>query len=747
MKKNFVRKYAVCALLAAAGGAAPAPAPAADLTASYTFKPVKIGGGGWVTGFAVHPNVANVVYCRTDVGGAYKWNPATDTWTQLITSSRMPAGVLNAADADNGGAIGGGLGRVKAYSCDAVGLDPNNANVVYLACGNSAGNGFVLKSTDGAATFTQLSLGVLMGGNDDGRFYGERFAVQPGNSNLVFFGSRQQGLWKSTDGGTNWTQVPTTAVPLSTDQIGACCVAFDPGTPNRVYVSVSTKGVYKSEDAGATWTSISTTAATDMQVAGGTLYMAAGGVKKYTTGGGLVSVHTDTGIVDIAVDPANSSRVYAVNGNGFSHLYRTTNGGSTWTELGTNNSATGQAHFHSALAPWKESSDVRSWLSIGDISIDPFNSARMWFAEGMGMWRSDNIGDANNTPDFNDISNGIEEMVATDLQAAPGGHLVTTVWDRLGFHQTNPDVYPTAQLGLSNKFTLGTSVEAAPGNPSFLVVTASDIRGCCGDGCFSGYSTNGGATWTLFGSVGVRNGDAVNSPIGLKFGEAAISATSTANIVWIPRNGADAIYRSTNTGTRWTKATASGFSNSNYNFLTAKKVLASDSVTGGKFYAYSWNPGKVMVSTNSGGTFTGAAGVLPNTVWHGQLRAAPGVANDIWFCTGADHRGPTAERGLYHSTNAGASFAQMTGVEECWAIGFGKTATGATYPTLYMYGKVSGAWGLYRSTNGAAVWDKCADYPLGIFDQVTAVNGDPDVFGKVYVAFSGNSFAYGTSTQ
>ena len=56
----------------------------------YTFKSVDIGGGGWVTGVIAHPTEQNLIYSRTDVGGAYRWNKQTQRWQQLIKASSMP---------------------------------------------------------------------------------------------------------------------------------------------------------------------------------------------------------------------------------------------------------------------------------------------------------------------------------------------------------------------------------------------------------------------------------------------------------------------------------------------------------------------------------------------------------------------------------------------------------------------------------------------------------------------------------
>ncbi len=43
-------------------------------SANYTWKNVTISGGGFVPGIIFHPTEPGVRYCRTDMGGAYRWD-------------------------------------------------------------------------------------------------------------------------------------------------------------------------------------------------------------------------------------------------------------------------------------------------------------------------------------------------------------------------------------------------------------------------------------------------------------------------------------------------------------------------------------------------------------------------------------------------------------------------------------------------------------------------------------------------
>lgn len=50
----------------------------------YKYHNLPIPGGGYVTGFAFHPGKKDIFYCRTDIGGTYRYHYERETWESLI---------------------------------------------------------------------------------------------------------------------------------------------------------------------------------------------------------------------------------------------------------------------------------------------------------------------------------------------------------------------------------------------------------------------------------------------------------------------------------------------------------------------------------------------------------------------------------------------------------------------------------------------------------------------------------------
>ncbi|KAJ2989833.1 hypothetical protein NUW58_g3269 [Xylaria curta] len=239
-------------------------AVAAPVQAAFTWQNVKIGGGGgFVPGFVFHPKTKGVAYARTDIGGLYRLN-SDDSWTAVTDSI-----------ADNA--------NWSKWGVDAVALDPQDANKVYAAVGSytnswDPNNGAIIRSSDKGATWSSTSLTFKVGGNMPGRGMGERLAVDPANSKIIYFGARSgNGLWKSTDGGVTFSKVssftakglfapdPKDTNGYNNDPQGLAFVTFDStsgttnGATSRIFVGTAdntTSSVWVTENAGSTWSAV-----------------------------------------------------------------------------------------------------------------------------------------------------------------------------------------------------------------------------------------------------------------------------------------------------------------------------------------------------------------------------------------------------------------------------------------------------------------------------------------------------------
>ena len=182
-----------------------------DSNDDYAFSRVAMTAGGWVTGIVAHPSQPDVMYARTDVGGAYRWNPTTREWEQMITASSV-------ADRDAGGDL---------YQVESMAVAASDADVVYLSVGDDEPidettyetNGRVLRSADGGRSWTSSSARFFIAGNGDFRQQGERIAVDPARSDVVILGTRRQGIWISADGGDTFdASGMTSRITLRSDQ-------------------------------------------------------------------------------------------------------------------------------------------------------------------------------------------------------------------------------------------------------------------------------------------------------------------------------------------------------------------------------------------------------------------------------------------------------------------------------------------------------------------------------------------------
>lgn len=674
----------------------------------------------------------NLFYARTDVGGAYRWDNAAARWVPL----------LDGLPEDDVGLMG----------VESMALDTKDPAVVYVLAGTSYfsnGKTVVMRSADYGATFartTDVSALFRVHGNGMGRGNGEKMQVDPGSSNVLYVGSRNNGLFKSSDSGASFSRVNALPVTGTPNEAGISFVVLDPtsvanGVAQRVIVGVSRYGsvgtnLYRSDDAGASFGAVANAPAGFIPqraaLAGdGNLYitygngsgphgdsrsltlpepMDAGQVWKYSLATGAWTNVTPAGIngpfSGVSTDPNNSQRVlvstvnqWMQQGSGWGdHFFVTTNGGSTWTDV----VARGFALDTNGVS-WVGGNTIH-WAN--SIEFDPFDSRAAWVTSGNGVFRTANLDAVPTTWTF--AVRGLEETVPLGLVSVPSGPLLSVIGDYDGYRHTDVSAYApihTPRIGT----TSGLAVAAA--NTSVVVRVGRDKM----------YrSADTGVTWTQ-----VPMAQAVSTD-----GAVALSSDGSTLLHTMTAGGVSSTYRSANfasAGPTWSAVSS----------LSGRSVRpAADPVRPSKFYAYDSGSGEVLTSSNGGAGFTVSATLAAGGST--RLVPAPGREGDVWVAL----RGG----GLVRSTNSGASFSRLSNVSFCSAVGFGKTLTGASYPTVFIWGAVgSGKRGLYRSADAGASWTRINDdaHQFGGPGNGQFVVGDMNTEGMVYMSTVGRGIVYG----
>jgi xyloglucan-specific exo-beta-1,4-glucanase len=108
---------------------------------------------------------------------------------------------------------------------ESMALDPNDDKRVYMSTGLygwDGRNGRLYISTDRGDNWTHVELPFRVGANDQGRAIGERMMVDPNKSSVLYYATRASGLWKSEDYGQTWNQVTSlSSFQYPGDKIGS----------------------------------------------------------------------------------------------------------------------------------------------------------------------------------------------------------------------------------------------------------------------------------------------------------------------------------------------------------------------------------------------------------------------------------------------------------------------------------------------------------------------------------------------
>ena len=278
-------------------------------------------GAGRIDCIAIDPANQNIMFVGSPAGGLWKSTDGGITWSTATDN----LAVLAIAD---------------------IAIDPANSNIIYVATGDGDGGDNysvgVLKSTDGGATWNITGLSFPITQNAEMN----RILINPNNSNIIYAGT-SLGVFQSVDAGITWVKTLNAS--------GIRDMEFKPGNPNIVYAA-SGSGFYRSVNGGTSFSTITSGLPTS-------------GVGRFA----------------IAVTPADTNYVYLLAGNstnsGFRGVYRSVNGGSSFTTQSTTPNILGWSNDGSDV-----SAGGQAWYDLA-FAASPSNKDDI-VTGGVNIWRS-----------------------------------------------------------------------------------------------------------------------------------------------------------------------------------------------------------------------------------------------------------------------------------------------------------------------------------------------------------------------
>lgn len=320
---------------------------------------------GAVNTVITHPSNPDIMWAGAVNGGIWRTDNATaasPNWVRqtdsLLTSQRsLSIGAMDLDPTDGtSNTLVAGIGRFSSFG---------------RAGGNRLG---VLKTTDGGTTWTLMPSNGLVGANISGIIVrGETIVVAVNSADVNSLSNT--GIWRSTDGGNNFDQISsgngaTTGLPgsIAFDLVG------DPSDDSVLYTVINfaslaggTNGVFRSADTGASWNRVSD-AAVDAALAN----------------------ENTLSLSELAVGTNNNVYVVICQNGRLSHLFRSGNGGTSWTSMDIPNPTVhpgSQGSLHLSIAAHPSNHNVV--FVGGDRQDNPFPNSLGAENFSGAIWRCD----------------------------------------------------------------------------------------------------------------------------------------------------------------------------------------------------------------------------------------------------------------------------------------------------------------------------------------------------------------------
>jgi xyloglucan-specific exo-beta-1,4-glucanase len=605
-----------------------------NLNAQVNWKNVSTLGMGYVDGITVNP-ISNQKYIRTDVGGIFRFDDANQKWLNLFDNLIT----INQRD----------ISSVESFAIDKT--TSGNNQVIYALSGNYGYKSYLLKSVNNGQTWTinqDWDETRKVFGNGAWRCSGEKLAIDPNNSNVVYCGTRFDGLYKTTNAASNWSKVtsftPTGGNGGLPEKGGISFVVFDPTTTvlvntqtvsKNIYVGLIDEGIYRSNDGGVTWCFLANgfniNTYNPVRAVFGNNKLIVSTMQDAEQNDGQVWqfvpnandcqgtwTNKTPGLANnfqcpvwgnykfnaIAVRPGNPNTVYvAIRGTMPRKIFYTQNfdaASPTWKILTTESAndaylgcaANVQASTFAAPQTWVNT-DGYDW--VGDIAFDASDNKKLWMTSGNGVMT---VADITANPALIssvNVMKDLEILCVNQMVSPPAPNttpLIIASMDTFGLTYQNLDNGTATKLNNTDGLGAGISLEYSFQNPNNMVYVGQDYNAPQTINRVM-KSNDGGLNWQ---TIWNPTNPCTEVPWG---GNITISSTNPNNIIWVPSNTSNSCSNtlknfprySTNGGATWNFCNNINFTDGNFPFsfssaFSIGKMLESDKVNGNKFYYY-----------------------------------------------------------------------------------------------------------------------------------------------------------------
>lgn len=634
--------------------------------------------GGRTRAIAIHPFHPDTIWIGAASGGLWKTTTAgvgANAWQYVETGFPTVSVCAIAIDPINPDVMYIGTGEFRRYNQPGMVGTPG-ARATY-------GIG-VLKSTDGGNTWAQTGLNW----NLEEYKAIQKIVINPRNPQTVY-AATSEGVYKTTNGGASWT--------LSLNVPAAMDVVINPIDTSVLYASCGqlntapNPGLYKTTNAGATWN------------------LQSGGLPTTNFGRTALALYADSlrEIVYAGVGNAQSRGVHGV--------YRTTNGGATWTLQSSTQYASSQSWYNNSIAVHPQNPNIVyvSGLDFYKSTEGGANLVRKseWYAYFMGVVApggdegSPTYAHADHHAIVFHPNNPNRIFLATDggvfettdggetFRGRNGGYQTTQIYN--GFATSLADSN-LAYAGLQDNGTL-----KYEGSPSWRKVYGGDGGWCAinaqnNQTAFGEYvyldikkTTNGGQTWTNAVN-GLENGSS-----NANFIAPFIISPSNPNVLYA---GATKVFKSTNGGESWLATNNNQALNGNRISAMAMSWTNPDTLyvaTGTSTATTSNGLCEVFFSSNGGATWVNRTQSGMPDRYPTDLYVDPRDSK-IAYLTYSGYGNPH----VYKTTNAGATWQDIS--NNLPDIPVQCVALDGDFPDDIYIGT---DLGVYRSLNGGA-WER-----------------------------------------